>query len=171
MKRRVTGAGLFVRAWCLTRKSRRVAGAPPLPRLRTEPQLLQGHRVQLAAGIQPVPGLELLHGFDRRVAPLTAGLAAKRAVFGQRLLNFGNAFGSRDLLPRSRRLECLDLFPRDLPAEAAASRSCGGLPWCRSGAPRRSRCQYQRQARGNRRTKSHLPSTIFLLSRKAAIQQ
>src|SRR5579859_7992399 len=67
--------------------------------LRTQAQFLQGQRIEFAAGIEPMASLELLHGFHGGIVPFPARCSCKGSVFGERLLNFGDAIGSRSLLP------------------------------------------------------------------------
>src|SRR6267378_8035933 len=106
--------------------------------------------------------LELPHGFDGGVIPLAAGLAAERALFSQRLLNFRDAFGSRDLLPPLPPAGMSGSLPARLAGRGSRwlGGTAGGFSRRRRGGPRRPCCQEQRQARGNRRPKSHAASTI-----------
>jgi hypothetical protein len=116
-----------------------------------------------------VPRLELLHGFNRGVVPLAAWRSGKRAVFGEGLLNLGNALGSRCFLA----LLALGMFAGLLHAGLTSSGSrwpCGApcsFPRCgfrrrRWGRPCRSCCEKQRQACRNRRPKFHRASIMPL---------
>jgi len=95
---KVTGAGLFVRPGA--NKEVATGGrAPPLPPSANRAPAFAGSPHPACRWDSARARPELLHGFDRRVAPLTAGLAAKRAVFGQRLLNFEMRSGAGTFCP------------------------------------------------------------------------
>src|SRR5207253_9905335 len=67
--------------------------------LRAKAQLLKGFRIQLPRWIQPMRFLEFSRRFNRRSVPLAARFSGERTVFCERLLDFGNAVGSRGVLP------------------------------------------------------------------------
>jgi hypothetical protein len=67
-------------------------------RCRAKAQLLKGLGIQLPCGIQAMRFLKLSHGLNGSIIPLPAWLPCVRPVFSQRLLDFGNAIGSRGFL-------------------------------------------------------------------------
>src|ERR1700688_1068939 len=67
--------------------------------LRTEAQFLQSESIQLAAGIEPMARLELLHRFHGGIVPFPVGCSGEGSIFGESLLNLGDAVGGGSLLP------------------------------------------------------------------------
>ena len=69
-------------------------------------QELKRFCTQLPGGSQPMRLLEFRKGVHGRSVPFSVWRGRVRAIFSQRLLNFGNAFGSGGFLP-SLRAGCL----------------------------------------------------------------
>src|SRR6266513_81466 len=66
--------------------------------LGAKPQLLKGFRIELSRRIQPMRFLEFSRRFHCRSVPFPVRFSSERTVFRERLLDLGNAVGSRGFL-------------------------------------------------------------------------